>query len=147
MNIKKLSPLSPHLQIYKFNLSSFTSIFGRFCGIVSFLSIFLLSWGMIIDNFYMNQFIIVIIDATFLSKNYYIFVFSVFVLFCIVFAGFFYFSTMIRHLLWNFNLLVDLKYSKFLSIFCLIFSLLATLFVIISFLFHLSYFKYLISVI
>jgi len=45
--IKKERPLSPHLQIYKPQITSMSSILHRMTGIALTLGLFLMSWGLI----------------------------------------------------------------------------------------------------
>ena len=137
-------PISPHLQVYNFNLSSFTSIFGRACGVVSFLSILFLSWAIILDTFFVNQFLITILDWTILSKNKLLYIASVFVLWGVIFTSFFYFATVIRHLFWNFNIFIHIKYAKILSICVIMFGLIGSSSVMFLIITNLLQFKYLI---
>lgn len=50
----KKSPTSPHLQIYKWNICSFTSIFHRFTGISLYASIIAISWYVVFYTYQMN---------------------------------------------------------------------------------------------
>jgi succinate dehydrogenase / fumarate reductase cytochrome b subunit len=59
MTIKKSStassrPTSPHLQIYKWNISSFTSILHRLTGIVLYASIVVISWYIVYYAYQIN---------------------------------------------------------------------------------------------
>ena len=146
MKLLKSRPLSPHVQVYKFNLPMFTSIFGRFCGGAAFVSIFLMSWGIIIDTFFINQFLITFLDFTILSQNVALFLASMFVMWFIIFAMFFYFATMTRHLLWNWGILIDLKYANFLSILTLAFGFVCSSCVLLLIIANLSRFKLLVSI-
>lgn len=53
MTVKK-RPTSPHLQIYKWNISSFTSILHRFTGILLYLSILVISWYVVYYTYQIN---------------------------------------------------------------------------------------------
>lgn len=50
---KKL-PTSPHLQIYRWNVSSLTSIFHRFTGVILYFSIVAISWYLVFYAYQMN---------------------------------------------------------------------------------------------
>lgn len=50
----KKSPTSPHLQIYKWNIGSFTSIFHRFTGIILYASIVAISWYVVFYTYQTN---------------------------------------------------------------------------------------------
>ncbi len=47
-------PTSPHLQIYRWNISSLTSILHRFTGVVLYLSFLLLSWYITYYTYQLN---------------------------------------------------------------------------------------------
>lgn len=47
-------PTSPHLQIYRWNVSSFTSILHRLTGVALYFSILLLSWYIIYYTYQIN---------------------------------------------------------------------------------------------
>ena len=44
-------PTSPHLQIYAWNISSFTSILHRLTGVLLYLSIVLISWYIVVFTY------------------------------------------------------------------------------------------------
>lgn len=50
----KNRPTSPHLQIYKWNLSSLTSICHRFTGVALYLSIVAISWYIVYYTYQLN---------------------------------------------------------------------------------------------
>jgi succinate dehydrogenase / fumarate reductase cytochrome b subunit len=47
-------PTSPHLQIYKWNISSLTSIFHRFTGILLYFSIIAIVWYIVYYTYQIN---------------------------------------------------------------------------------------------
>ena len=51
---KKQRPTSPHLQIYKWNISSFTSILHRLTGVVLYFSIIAIVWYIIYYTYQIN---------------------------------------------------------------------------------------------
>lgn len=48
---KDTRPLSPHLQIYAWNISSFTSILHRFTGVILYLAIVAISWYVVLYTY------------------------------------------------------------------------------------------------
>ncbi|MBU6339438.1 MAG: succinate dehydrogenase, cytochrome b556 subunit [Rickettsiales bacterium] len=50
----KKSPTSPHLQIYRWNVCSLTSIFHRLTGIALYVSIVAISWYVVFYTYQMN---------------------------------------------------------------------------------------------
>lgn len=94
-NSGKQRPISPHLQIYKFQITSALSITHRMTGIFLFLGLIFISWFFILTVFtpetkfynYLNQF------------NFSIFGKSLYFLWSISF--FFHFLNGIRHLFWD----------------------------------------------
>ena len=106
-------PLSPHLQVYKPQLTSILSIFHRGTGIVlSIGSIFLVSW---------------ILVLTFGESAYQIYSqlvnnwFGKLVIFGFTFGLFYHLSNGIRHLFWDAGYGYDLK-DAYISGFAVIFS-------------------------
>lgn len=85
-------PTSPHLSIYRKQISSVLSIFHRLTGIALFFAISLISWWFILWVF--NKF-----DPVFMYfTKFWLFKLA---LFAISFAGFFHLCTGIRHLAWD----------------------------------------------
>ena len=98
------SPLSPHLQIYRWQTTSLLSILHRISGVVSSLGsmiiiIFLLSIGLGEDTF---KLVISISDNVFIRT----------VLIGLSFCIFFYLLSSIRHLLWDYGYGLDLNVAK-----------------------------------
>lgn len=98
--MKNSKPLSPHITIYKREISSVLSIFHRITGIILFFAFSFLCWGMIFWIF----------TGLSKSKLHYLCslmncnVFSVFIkIFTsfIVFSMFYHICTGIRHLIWD----------------------------------------------
>jgi succinate dehydrogenase / fumarate reductase, cytochrome b subunit len=90
--IHQARPLSPHLSIYRRQISSGLSIFHRATGIGLFLGLFIISWGVILYAFTDCKSCITHITGTILFKIFAV-LFS--------FAAFFHLSTGIRHLFWD----------------------------------------------
>ncbi len=98
------SPLSPHLQIYRWQTTSLLSILHRITGVVSSLGsvviiIYLLSIGAGKDSFE---------SIIFLSDNIFIRTLLIGLSFCI----YFYLFSTIRHLLWDYGFGLDLSIAK-----------------------------------
>ena len=97
----KNNPLSPHVQIYRWHISSLLSITHRIVGIINFVIIILLSFLLIaIDtNFELFQ----VIFKSFFGK---------FFLIAVCWSFSFQILNEIRHLFWDMGFGFDLKISK-----------------------------------
>ena len=98
---KKNNPLSPHLQIYRWHISSLLSITHRIVGIINFFSIILISSVLIFTTPSINIF--QILNQSLISKFLLIFL-------CWSFS--FQILNEIRHLAWDMGYGYDLKTSK-----------------------------------
>ena len=112
---KKNNPLSPHLQIYRWHISSLLSIAHRIVGIINFVIIILLSFLLIaIDtNFELFQ----VIFKSFFGK---------FFLIAVCWSFSFQILNEIRHLSWDMGYGFDLKISKITGILTIIGSFIFT---------------------
>lgn len=97
--MKKTRPTSPHLQIYKWNISSFTSILHRFTGVALYVSIVAICWYVV---YYAYQINIAQSDEScdcplnaIIDK-----IFTLAVVF-VTFALYYHFCNGIRHLFWD----------------------------------------------
>ena len=97
----KNNPLSPHLQIYRWHISSLLSITHRIVGIINFFSIILISSLLIFTTPNINIF--QILNQSLISKFLLIFL-------CWSFS--FQILNEIRHLAWDMGYGYDLKTSK-----------------------------------
>ncbi len=109
-NENNQKPISPHLQIYKWNISSLTSILHRFTGVVLYFSIVAICWYIvyytystsikeqsdICECWFGTIFKIVIISATF----------------GLTFSLYYHFCNGIRHLFWDIGKGFELKTAK-----------------------------------
>jgi succinate dehydrogenase / fumarate reductase cytochrome b subunit len=95
-------PLSPHLSIYKPQMSSSLSIFHRATGAGLFLALSFLSWYFIITVFYG-------VNCECWNKL------AQLVGFCASFAFFYHICTGVRHLIWDNGWLLDKKNINFTS--------------------------------
>jgi succinate dehydrogenase / fumarate reductase, cytochrome b subunit len=123
----KNRPLSPHLQIYKPQMTSFTSILHRLTGIYLFLGVLILSWFFI---YYQYQ-----TDLVFGSEYkqcsskiwaYVTYFFS----FSWIFALYYHLCNGVRHLMWDIGKGYDIKIAyrnAYIVIFSAIFLTIATI--------------------
>ncbi|MBA8758382.1 succinate dehydrogenase, cytochrome b556 subunit [Wolbachia pipientis] len=95
-------PLSPHLQIYKVQVTSFFSIMHRLTGILLFLLLMILSWYFILHVYFPELLIVRYLNAllfTPVAKLAYVLCFISFV---------YHFLNGIRHLLWDAGLNLEI---------------------------------------
>jgi len=104
----KLRPMSPHLTIYKAQLSSTLSIFHRISGVLLSLSIFFVSTSLFISSILPYLSFSFYCHSTLIQLFFfYLFVYIIVPFFIIlivyhIFNGF-------RHLLWDFGFFLDIK--------------------------------------
>ena len=125
-------PLSPHLSIYKKQISSGVSIIGRLCGIYVYALTIILLWSMIVSIYKYNNPSIpfyLIVMALHASTPVFSFI-SYIVLFVTVFCFTFFSGTMIRHILWDHNIALELKTSSILGYIITAFACLASIVVV-----------------
>ena len=118
----KNNPLSPHIQVYRWHISSLLSISHRIIGILNFVFIIILSTLLIFSE--SNSQLIQIISNSFFGK-----------FFIITLCWSFSFQVLneIRHLAWDMGYGFDLKISNITGIITLIGSfILAILFYVIG---------------
>ena len=123
MNFEK-NPLTPHLQIYKWHISSLLSITHRIVGVLNFFILILIClW---IFSFTINENIFNI-GADLLSTN-----FGKFLIISMCWSFSFFILNEIRHLAWDFGFGFDLKISRVTGILTILLSFLfaALLFII-----------------
>ena len=106
------NPLSPHLQIYRWQISSLLSIAHRIVGVINILAITLICfWTLSLllgENSYLTTKIFL---ESFLGK---------FIVICLCWTFSFHILNEIRHLIWDFGYGFDLKISKITGL-CVIF--------------------------
>ena len=108
----KNNPLSPHLQIYRWNISSLLSIAHRIVGVINILAITTICiWSLLLllgsesyqsINFFLNTF------------------FGKFVAVSLCWTFSFHILNELRHLIWDLGYGFDLKVSKITGVFALI---------------------------
>jgi len=110
--MKNDNPLSPHIQMYNWHISSLVSISHRISGVINYLFfIFLSIW--VIFSFLLGQ-------HYDLFNNFYNSFFGKFFVISIIWSFTFQILSEIRHLLWDFGYGFDLKFSNITGL-CVIF--------------------------
>ena len=113
------NPLSPHLQIYKWHISSLLSITHRVVGVINFFALMVICFWVISlffgENFY-RSFEIVL--NTFFGK---------FLIISLCWTFSFQILNEIRHLVWDAGFGFDLKVAKISGVFTLIGSFILTI--------------------
>ncbi len=118
----KNNPLSPHIQIYRWHISSLLSITHRIIGIINFVFIIFLSTLLIFGE--PNSQLIQMISNTFFGK---------FFMMALCWSFSFQILNEIRHLAWDMGYGFDLKISNITGILTIFGSfILATLFYLIG---------------
>ena len=119
--MKNSNPISPHIQIYNWHISSLVSISHRISGVINFLFfIFLSGW---------------ILLSILLGQSYEIFytfyntIFGKFFLISIIWSFSFQILSEIRHLFWDFGYGFDLKISNISGLVVIFGSFILTIFI------------------
>ena len=119
--MKNNNPISPHIQIYNWHISSLVSISHRISGVMNFLFfIFLSGW---------------ILLSILLGQSYEIFytfyntIFGKFFLISIIWSFSFQILSEIRHLFWDFGYGFDLKISNISGLVVIFGSFILTIFI------------------
>ena len=109
----KNKPLSPHLQVYRWHISSLLSISHRIVGIINFFGIIFIS-SILIFNFQFFQ----IISQSFFGK---------FIIISLCWSFSFQIVNEIRHLFWDMGYGFDLKVSQITGIIAIVGSFILTI--------------------
>ena len=119
--MKNNNPISPHIQIYNWHISSLVSISHRISGVINFLFfIFLSGW---------------ILLSILLGQSYEIFytfyntIFGKFFIISIIWSFSFQILSEIRHLFWDFGYGFDLKISNISGLVVIFGSFILTIFI------------------
>ena len=119
--MKNNNPISPHIQIYNWHISSLVSISHRISGVINFLFfIFLSGW---------------ILLSILLGQSYEIFytfyntIFGKFFLISIIWSFSFQILSEIRHLFWDFGYGFDLRISNISGLVVIFGSFILTIFI------------------
>ena len=118
MNDSK-NPLSPHLQIYRWHISSLLSITHRICGVINLLALILIFFGLIILSLGESNY-----ELLLLSINGF---FGKFILIGFTWSMSFHLLSGIRHLVWDLGYGFEIKTANISGIIVIISSLVFTI--------------------
>ena len=118
-NMENNNPLSPHLQIYKWHVSSLLSITHRIVGVINFFAIILICIWTVIIIFGQSNYSII---NFFLNSS-----FGKFLTISLCWTFSFHVLNELRHLLWDAGYGFDLKVAKITGIFVFIGSFVLTI--------------------
>ena len=96
----KKRPNSPHLQIYRWNISSFTSILHRLTGVMLYFSVVAISWYIVYYTYQINISEAAMENCDCLLKKFMNAIFIAAAI-SITFALYYHFCNGIRHLFWD----------------------------------------------
>ena len=113
------SPLSPHLQIYRWQVSSLVSITHRISGIINLLALILIFfWLVVLSLGESNYELFLLIINSFVGK---------FILIGFVWSMSFHLLSGIRHLAWDLGYGFEIKTANISGVIVVIFSLVLTI--------------------
>ena len=115
------NPLSPHLQIYEWQISSLLSIAHRTVGVINTIAITFICLWTILLLFGESNYSVV--------KNFFQSFFGKFIIICLSWSFSFHALNEIRHLFWDLGYGFDLKISKITGVITIVGSLVLTIFV------------------
>ena len=118
MNDSK-NPLSPHLQIYRWHISSLISIAHRISGVINLLALILIFFWLIILSFGESNY-----ESFLLIINSF---FGKFILIGFTWSMSFHLLSGIRHLVWDLGYGFEIKTANISGITVIIFSLILTI--------------------
>jgi len=117
MNDSK-NPLSPHLQIYRWHISSLLSITHRIAGVVNLISLILIFFWLVVLSFSENNYeLFLILINSFFGK---------FILIGFTWSMIFHVLSGIRHLFWDLGYGFEIKTANISGIIVIISSLVLT---------------------
>ena len=113
------NPLSPHLQIYRWHISSLLSITHRIVGVINLLALFFIFFWLFILSLGESSYeLFLLIINSFLGK---------FILIGFTWSMSFHLLSGIRHLIWDFGYGFEIKTANISGIIVIIFSLVLTI--------------------
>tara|TARA_B000000532_G_C18688517_1_gene328514 strand:+ start:12 stop:437 length:426 start_codon:yes stop_codon:yes gene_type:complete len=118
-SMKNNNPLSPHLQIYKWQISSLLSITHRIVGVINFLAIILICFWVIFIIFGQSNYSIV---NLFFNSS-----FGKFLVISLCWTFSFHILNELRHLFWDVGYGFDLKVAKITGVLAFIGSFVLTI--------------------
>ena len=117
MNDSK-NPLSPHLQIYRWHISSLLSITHRIAGVVNLISLILIFFWLVVLSFSENNYeLFLLLINSFFGK---------FILIGFTWSMIFHMLSGIRHLFWDLGYGFEIKTANISGIIVIISSLVLT---------------------
>ena len=119
--MKNNNPISPHIQIYNWHISSLVSISNRISGVINFLFFIFLS-GWILLSILLGQ-------SYEIFYTFYNMIFGKFFLISIIWSFSFQILSEIRHLFWDFGYGFDLKISNISGLVVIFGSFILTIFI------------------
>lgn len=105
-------PTSPHLQIYAWNISSFTSIFHRLTGVLLYCSIVAISWYVVLYAYQVNVASEASEQCACPWKDALQYVFYAAIV-AVIFSLYYHLCNGVRHLFWDIGKGYDLKIARF----------------------------------
>ena len=118
MNDSK-NPLSPHLQIYRWHISSLLSITHRISGIINLIALILIFFWLIVLSFGESNYeLLLLIINSFFGK---------FILIGFTWSMSFHLLSGIRHLIWDLGYGFEIKTANISGIIVIVFSLALTI--------------------
>ena len=118
MNESK-NPLSPHLQIYRWHISSLVSISHRISGVINLLAFILIFFWLLVLSFGESNY-----ELFLLTINSF---FGKFILIGFIWSMCFHILSGIRHLVWDLGYGFEIKTANISGIIVIIFSLILTI--------------------
>ena len=113
------NPLSPHLQIYRWHISSLLSITHRICGVINLLAlVFIFFWLVFLSFGESNYELFLLIINSFFGK---------FILIGFTWSMSLHLLSGIRHLFWDMGYGFEIKTANISGIIVIIFSLILTI--------------------
>jgi succinate dehydrogenase / fumarate reductase cytochrome b subunit len=107
--LKSNRPTSPHIQIYRWNISSLTSIFHRLSGVALYFSVILIAWFIVFYSTKINVGETETCDCLMMTVMRSIFTLAAI---AITFSLYYHFCNGIRHLFWDMGKGFDLKIAN-----------------------------------
>ena len=117
--IDNQNPLSPHLQIYRWHISSLISITHRISGVINLLSLILIFYWLVVLSFGESNY-----ESFLLIVNSF---FGKFILVGFTWSMIFHLLSGIRHLAWDLGYGYEIKTANISGIIVIIFSLALTI--------------------
>ena len=117
--IDNKNPISPHLQVYRWHISSLLSIAHRILGVINFLSLIAIFFFLLILSFGENNYILFLI---FINSF-----FGKFILIGFTWSMCFHLLSGVRHLIWDMGYGFEIKTANASGILVIILSLVMTI--------------------